>query len=302
MKNVMFSIIIPLYNKENYICNTIHSVLQQGYGNFELIIVDDGSTDNSAEKVSCIKDDRIRYFYKANGGVSSARNYGIHKAKSDFIIFLDADDIWNIDFLETMYKLINMFPQCGIYGVAYSRISLEKENMISYKENDDSFFIVSDYCLASYKMKAPICCSDSVCIKKAAFEAVGVFKEGIKHGEDLDMWIRIISSFSFGYCNQKKVSYILESENNAVCNSRTSYKDYICFWDWFNLDYVPQKSLYLYTTYCILKELRTFCNMHKYKDVISIFKGFAVLSIQQKKAFGLSCIRLAKDLVGKIKF
>ena len=86
------SIIIPLYNKENTIINTINSVLRQTYRDFELIIVDDGSTDSSGSKVMSIYDSRIKYYKKQNGGVSSARNYGVRKSKSEWILFLDADD------------------------------------------------------------------------------------------------------------------------------------------------------------------------------------------------------------------
>ena len=91
--NNQISVIIPLYNKEGQIYETIMSVLRQTFPFFELIIVDDGSTDNSALIVKSISDSRIRYIYKQNGGVSSARNYGVKVATSDWIIFLDADDI-----------------------------------------------------------------------------------------------------------------------------------------------------------------------------------------------------------------
>ena len=88
------SVIIPLYNKESAIENTVSSVLKQTYKNFELIISDDGSTDNSSSiiKRMALDDKRIKYFYKSNGGVSSARNYGLSKAVGDWVVFIDADD------------------------------------------------------------------------------------------------------------------------------------------------------------------------------------------------------------------
>lgn len=92
-KDKLISVIIPLYNKENSIKNTIYSVLNQTYVNFELLIIDDGSTDNGADIVCTISDNRIRYIYKNNGGVSSARNKGVVEAKGEWILFLDADDI-----------------------------------------------------------------------------------------------------------------------------------------------------------------------------------------------------------------
>ena len=89
----MISIIIPLYNKANCIARTIESVLAQSYNEFEIIVVDDGSTDGSKDIVMSINDSRIRYVYKKNGGVSSARNYGARIANSTWLFFLDADDI-----------------------------------------------------------------------------------------------------------------------------------------------------------------------------------------------------------------
>ena len=105
----MISIIIPAYNAADYLAQTIESVLNQTYSDFELILIDDGSTDRTREIIKdyqC-KDARIKYFYKENGGVSSARNLGLQKATGDFVSFLDSDDLWDRRFLELMYhKLV----------------------------------------------------------------------------------------------------------------------------------------------------------------------------------------------------
>ena len=96
----LVSVIIPAYNASRYIVSTIQSVLNQSYRYLELIIIDDGSKDNTAELVKTFTDERIQYFYQLNQGVSVARNTGISKAKGDFIAFLDADDIWRSENLE----------------------------------------------------------------------------------------------------------------------------------------------------------------------------------------------------------
>ena len=90
----MFSVVIPLYNKELSIINTIQSVLDQTFQNFEIVVVNDGSTDRSVEMVEQFNDPRIRIINKSNGGVSSARNRGIQEAKYELVAFLDADDFW----------------------------------------------------------------------------------------------------------------------------------------------------------------------------------------------------------------
>src|SRR3970040_1764287 len=99
-----FSVIIPVFNKEKFIEVTLKSVLNQTFIDFEILIINDGSTDNSAQLIKGFDDPRIRYYYKENSGVSSARNDGIEKTQSNYISFIDADDYWYPDFLEEMYK------------------------------------------------------------------------------------------------------------------------------------------------------------------------------------------------------
>jgi glycosyltransferase involved in cell wall biosynthesis len=113
---MFFSIVIPLYNKEEYVSKTIESVLEQTFQNFEVLIVDDGSTDNSVAVVEQYTDDRIRIIRQKNQGVSAARNTGIKEAKYKLITLLDADDWWDKSFLEEMISLINKYPEVSIYS------------------------------------------------------------------------------------------------------------------------------------------------------------------------------------------
>lgn len=101
----MISVVIPLYNKEKQIANTLHSVLRQTFQNFEIVVVNDGSTDNSVQEVEKVNDIRIRIVHQNNAGVSAARNKGIEEARYDIIAFLDADDEWKAEYLETQYYL-----------------------------------------------------------------------------------------------------------------------------------------------------------------------------------------------------
>lgn len=106
---LLFSIVIPLYNKGKYIADTMASVLSQTYADFEVIVVDDGSTDNGGNVVKSIADNRIKYFYKDNGGVSSARNYGVAKANGEWIYILDADDFMMPNALEFFFNVLASF-------------------------------------------------------------------------------------------------------------------------------------------------------------------------------------------------
>ena len=99
----MISVVIPLYNKEHQIAETLRSVLEQTFQDFEVVIVDDGSTDKSSEEALKIRDPRIRFVRQENAGVSAARNRGIEEARFDLIAFLDADDRWKPEYLQTQY-------------------------------------------------------------------------------------------------------------------------------------------------------------------------------------------------------
>ena len=138
----MISVVIPLYNKEKQIKRTLQSVLTQTFQDFEIVIVNDGSTDNSTIEVEKIKDSRIRLIHQENAGVSAARNKGIEEAKYELIALLDADDEWKNKYLEVQYDLYKKYPKCDIFACNYEFVN-EKHDIsptiikkLSFKEND----------------------------------------------------------------------------------------------------------------------------------------------------------------------
>lgn len=184
-----FSIIIPLYNKENFIQDTLKSVLGQNFTDFEVIVINDGSTDKSEEKVLQFEDSRIRYFSKKNEGVSSARNLGIEMAKSDYISFLDADDYWYPYFLGEMHQTIKQFSAEKVFSAA---IEIETSKNIfpaQYSIKKTAPVQIVNYFDASHK-KSVIWTSCAV-FHKNVFETAGCFDTDVKYGEDTDLWIRI---------------------------------------------------------------------------------------------------------------
>lgn len=201
----MFSIVIPLYNKANSISETLQSVLNQTYTDFEIIIVNDGSTDNSLEMVRQFKDERIRIFSKSNGGVSSARNFGIKQAKGKYIALLDADDLWKPDFLFEMHKLITKYPNCGIY--ASGHIHRDKKDTIYASDKEG---IIENYFQRYWEKKYPFCHSSCVVIPTAVFLETGYFQEDMAAGEDTYMWIKIAAKYKV--CVTPKILEIHQME------------------------------------------------------------------------------------------
>ncbi|RED26271.1 glycosyltransferase involved in cell wall biosynthesis [Flavobacterium cutihirudinis] len=185
-----FSIIVPLYNKENFIENTIKSILNQSFQDFEIIIINDGSTDKSEKKIMQFKDSRINYFSKKNEGTSTARNYGIEKAKADFITFLDADDYWYPMFLESMFDAIKKVPAQKVFAAAIEFETSKKIVPAQYSiyKSGNELEIVN-YFKAS--LKETVLCSSCAVFHKSIFVEVGFFDTKIKSGQDTDLWIRI---------------------------------------------------------------------------------------------------------------
>lgn len=114
-----FSVVVPLYNKENCIRMTLESVKKQSFKDYEVIVVDDGSTDRSLEEARKIKSENITIIHQQNQGVSVARNTGILHAQGQYIAFLDADDEWEPDYLKTIDHLIEKYPESDMYVTAY---------------------------------------------------------------------------------------------------------------------------------------------------------------------------------------
>lgn len=218
MSKPSFSVVIPLYNKEESIAETIASVLAQTVADFELIVVDDGSKDQSAAIVKAIDDPRLQLIQQANGGVSVARNTGIAHATADFVAFLDADDRWDADFLETISALKNRFPEAAVLAAAY-RLERAQGDARSIALLPDLVArgpaLMPDYFAAATFGVQPFYTS-SVCVARAAFERVGGFPAGVRHAEDLDMWARLALDFTIAYTPEAKVSYRIGAENRAM--------------------------------------------------------------------------------------
>ncbi|MBS1731252.1 MAG: glycosyltransferase family 2 protein [Bacteroidetes bacterium] len=193
MKTNLISIIMPAYNMEKFIGESIESVLAQTYTHWELLIVDDGSTDSTKEICHqyMLKDDRIKYLYEENGKQGKARNTGIKASVGDIISFLDADDIWKMNFLE---KQINLL-ESSTYALVFSNIEyIDAQSKRIEEEHQIEFEILKGReGIAIMLAKNPVPMSTVMARKKAILE-VGGFKESkkLQHGEDYELWIQLL--------------------------------------------------------------------------------------------------------------
>lgn len=207
---ISFSIVVPLYNKEISCRTTIQSILNQNYSEFELIIVNDGSTDNSLNVVKEFTDNRIRIINKQNGGVSSARNRGILEAKNEIVVFLDADDLWAKDTLTEFVYLIENFNEASVYLTNYRMSDCENRGS-GRRYYIDNFYYYHASFMAKYSLSLML--NGCIAVKKECFNLVGNFKEGITNGEDVDMWFRLAMNFKMAKSEKVTTVYRLNTEN-----------------------------------------------------------------------------------------
>jgi len=209
------SVVIPLYNKEGTIARTIDSVLSQTISDFELIIAEGPSTDGSSAVVSSYHDPRIVRFTQEGHGVSAARNQAIHIASAELIAFLDADDQWMPDFLETVFHLHSLFPSAGMYGTGYSVFSEGKQVRNIQREPELGDRIFPSYFIEYVFAGHPIIITSAFAAPKHVLEAVGGYPEHLRVGEDHELFGKIALQYSVAYSPKICSRYNLGSENNA---------------------------------------------------------------------------------------
>ena len=206
-----FSIIIPVFNKEKFVAKTIKSVLSQTFSDFEIIVINDGSTDKSEAEILAIADERILYFSKKNEGVAVARNLGIAKASADYICFLDADDFWFPNFIETMNQYIQKLPNEKVFACAIEIETNKKTFPAQYSINKKGDFEIVNFFEAS--QKEAVLWTSAVCIHKEVFKKTNVFDEQLTISEDTDLWIRIGLNYPVVFIWQILARYVFDKKS-----------------------------------------------------------------------------------------
>lgn len=215
MNDIAVSVIIPLYNRGEYISRALNSVLQQTFQNFEIIVVDGHSGDDGPSIVKNIEDNRIIFFEQEGKGLALARNQGVNRARTDFIAFLDADDEWSPEHLASLIRLREKFPNAGIYATTYKRI--EPGNVVKipkFRAIPPPTWegLIPNYFLAGTLGATPII-PTSVGIPKDVFIGVGGSTPGVQWGEDDDLWIRIVMKYPVAYSWKGEALWHCDADN-----------------------------------------------------------------------------------------
>ena len=202
-----FSVILPLYNKAPYVLKALESIISQTFTDWECIIVDDGSTDNSLAVVKefveqyRIYNSKFQILSQKNAGVAAARNNGVAKSKGEYLCFLDADDWWEPNFLEEMDRLINEYPDAGIYC----------SNYVYYKPGKTQIALnlprgYMNYPEAYLQGPMPIW-TGATCMPRHVFDEMGGFPVGVKLGEDFLLWAKIAIGYKVAFCEKPLAFY-----------------------------------------------------------------------------------------------
>lgn len=221
------SVIIPTYNYGKYIEKAIDSVLAQTYKDFEIIVVDDGSTDNTREIIQTRYKDKVRYFYQENKGAPVARNKGIKESKGEYLAFLDQDDLFHPLNLEKKVDFLDSNSEFGWVYSDYTGITepgfKKPTGNITRKGSAAKYKIsghISKQLIEGYLLSTP----STVMIRRNVIDKAGCFDEKISHLEDYDLWLRISYWFPIGFIDQELCTVLYhKNSSSSMFDDRDKY-------------------------------------------------------------------------------
>lgn len=245
---------MPLYNKAPYVKRALESAINQSFKDFEIIVIDDGSRDGSAEKAEeTLKHSTTRYTLnrQANAGVSTARNNGVAVSSGDYICFLDADDWWAPTFLERMNWLIDSYPEAGIYGTNYYYVKNGRQRVCV--TTAETGYI--DYCkVYAEKLQMPLT-SISVALKRVTIDEFDGFRPTLKLGEDFDLWIKIALKYKVAFLDEPLAYYFQDSEKKWRAIGHLHSPEEHMLW---NLEYLEGEEVSNPDYKCLIDRLRVY--------------------------------------------
>jgi len=219
--SVRVTVVIPTYNRAGYICDAIDSVLSQTYKDYEIIVVDDGSTDDTKGILSKYNG-KIRYFYQENKGVAAARNRGIKKAKGEYIAFLDSDDIWLPEKLQLQLETLNNHRD---YSWAYCDRKYVYEG--DFKERTHRKYPAYHGNIFDFLFMDIFVKTTTVIVKKECFNCVGYFKEELRRSEDYDLFLRLAKKYRIVYIDRQLILYRVHKHSLCRESQELSYTTHL---------------------------------------------------------------------------
>jgi glycosyltransferase involved in cell wall biosynthesis len=239
-----FSVVIPLFNKERHIRRAIESARGQLLGPSEIIVVDDGSTDDGASLVEhlALMDMRIHLIRQKNGGVSRARNAAIRAASGSHLAFLDADDEWDPQYLQEILCLMRLFPSAGAFGTSYRIIGRDGRSRTATIRlaPPASRFLLRNYYRSAYH-GSPLWTSATV-VPKDILDEVGLFLDGAGRGEDLHLWSRIAAHHDIALSRKRLATYHQDSDNRSDTSNAASPNLIVAQRRWWMLEVLDEMS------------------------------------------------------------
>jgi glycosyltransferase involved in cell wall biosynthesis len=280
------SVIIPAYNAEHTILETISSVQKQTFSDFELIVVDDGSTDRMLELLHSVKDERLKIFSYENAGVSVSRNRGLSHATGEFIAFIDADDLWTPDKLELQLAALQVHPEAG---VAYSWTHFIDEKGESFHAEEPKFFEGNVY--APLLLNNFLNNGSNPLIRKQAIESVGEFNPVFSPSADWDFYLRLAARWHFVVVPKLQILYRQSSGSMSSKVDNLKQESLNILEQAFNV--APQEIQYL--------KNQSYANVYTYCAELFLRKNTNVNDVEQAGKNLLLAIRRYPRILLNIK-
>ncbi len=241
------SVVLPTYNRAHLLSESIGSVLAQGYSDFEILVVDDGSTDNTREVVAGIDDKRIRYVeLTPNRGQASARNVGIKEAKADLIAFQDSDDIWMPEKLGMQVSALRESPPgTGVVYTAYERICGNRRDVLPSRR-----IVATTGDVHAQLLRGNFITTQTTIVRRECFEKAGSFNESQKSMDDWDLFIRLSKDCHFVFVDKLLVQCRVQSDSVSVDMDR-----FVCAYERILLSHkgeIPDNSDLLAWHYAVI--------------------------------------------------
>ena len=222
MKTPVVSVIIPTYNRAHYLGTAIESVFNQTFQEFELIVVDDGSIDETRTLLDAIDDKRLIRLFREHKGISAAMNSGILVARGDYVARLDSDDVWMPEMLEMGAGILNSRPEVGlVYGKAQQMDRNEnlqpniRGNLPRFQRETLKSMLYGDFT-----------CNIAILVRRECFDRVGLYDESMRTSEDWDMWLRVARHYEFAFVDQILARFRVH-EGNTTHRTLAAFADYL---------------------------------------------------------------------------